>query len=129
MKAVTVHRGSRDGYQVARALSEAGLLETLVTDLYWPGDRPWARKIEQRVPGPVRAALNCRRSDGLPSRAVESCWFTGMAAYLAYERHWLGFDGAREPGGASREPGKLHRPALGGPGQAAGDAIAPGDQG
>jgi glycosyltransferase involved in cell wall biosynthesis len=114
MKAVTVHRGSRDGYQVARALSEAGLLETLVTDLYWPGDRPWARKIEQRVPGPVRAALNCRRSDGLPSRAVESCWFTGMAAYLAYERHWLGFDGAREAvrrcdGALGRRAGKIAR--------------------
>ncbi len=96
MKAVTVHRGSRDGYQVARALSEAGLLETLVTDLYWPADRPWARKAGEIVPGSLRAALNCRRSEGLPSGAVESCWLTGMAAYLAYERHWLSFDGARE---------------------------------
>ena len=96
MKAVTVHRGSRDGYQVARALSEAGLLETLVTDLYWPGDRAWARKLAARAPGLVRAALNCRRSEGLPSREVESCWLTGMAAYLAHERHWLSFDGARE---------------------------------
>jgi glycosyltransferase involved in cell wall biosynthesis len=114
MKAVTVHRGSRDGYQVARALSEAGLLETLVTDLYWPADRAWARKIEQRVPGSVRAALQCRWSEGLPSRAVESRWFTGMAAYLAYERHCLGFDGAREAvrwcdGALGRRAGKIAR--------------------
>ncbi len=96
MKAVTVHRGSRDGYQVARALSEAGLLETLVTDLYWPADRPWARKLGETAPGSVRAALMCRRSEGLPSRSVESCWLTGIGAYLANERHWLPFDGARQ---------------------------------
>ena len=33
---VVVHNGSRDGYQVAAALAEAGLLECLVTDLYAP---------------------------------------------------------------------------------------------
>ena len=33
MKVVTVHRGARDSYQVARALQEAGLLERLVTDI------------------------------------------------------------------------------------------------
>ena len=114
MKAVTVHRGSRDGYQVARALSEAGLLETLVTDLYWPADCPWARKLEQTVPASVRAALNCRWSEGLPSGSVESCWLPGLAAYLAYERHWLGFDGARKAvrrcdGALGRRAGRIAR--------------------
>jgi glycosyltransferase involved in cell wall biosynthesis len=114
MKAVTVHRGSRDGYQVARALSEAGLLETLVTDLYWPADRPWARKIEQRAPASLRAALKCRWSEGLPSRAVESCWLTGMAAYLAHERNWLSFDSARRAirrcdGTLGRRAGRIAR--------------------
>lgn len=35
-KFVVVHNGSRDGYQVAAALAEAGMLECLVTDLYAP---------------------------------------------------------------------------------------------
>ena len=35
-KFVVVHNGSRDGYQVAAALAEAGRLECLVTDLYAP---------------------------------------------------------------------------------------------
>lgn len=96
MKAVAVHRGSRDGYQVARALEEAGLLETLVTDLYWPGDRAWSRGIQKLMPPGLIPALSCRYSEGLPSRSVESCWLSGIAAYMAYERHSLPFDGARK---------------------------------
>lgn len=96
MKAVAVHRGSRDGYQVARALQEAGLLEALVTDLYWPADRTWARGIQTLLPRKVMSALSCRYSEGLPSRSVEQCSLSGMAAYLAYERHSLPFDGARK---------------------------------
>jgi glycosyltransferase involved in cell wall biosynthesis len=38
---VVVHAGSRDRYQVALALHEAGLLEKLVTDIYFPLDKPW----------------------------------------------------------------------------------------
>ncbi len=44
-KAVVVHTGARDAYQVARALDERALLECLVTDLYWPADRPWAARL------------------------------------------------------------------------------------
>ncbi len=34
-KAVVTHAGRRDSYQLALALSEGGLLESLVTDFYW----------------------------------------------------------------------------------------------
>lgn len=40
-RAVVVHAGNRDRYQVALALYEAGLLEKLVTDIYFPLDQPW----------------------------------------------------------------------------------------
>lgn len=50
MRVVTVHRGARDSYQVARSLYEADMLEALVTDLYWPGDCAWARACERRLP-------------------------------------------------------------------------------
>lgn len=96
MNAVVVHRGSRDGFQVARALEEAGLLETLVTDLYWPADRGWAAYVARLAPGKVLSALSCRYSTGLPSRSVESCWLSGTAAFLAHEWHGLPFNGARE---------------------------------
>lgn len=34
-KAVVTHAGRRDGYQLALALDEGGLLESLITDFYW----------------------------------------------------------------------------------------------
>ena len=34
-KAVVTHAGRRDGYQLALALDEGGLLESLITDYYW----------------------------------------------------------------------------------------------
>ncbi len=34
-KAVVTHAGRRDGYQLALALDEGGLLESLITDAYW----------------------------------------------------------------------------------------------
>lgn len=49
-KVVLVHGGARDAYQVAQALAEADLLDTLVTDLFWPSDRPWARALAAKLP-------------------------------------------------------------------------------
>ena len=40
-KAVVALAGARDGFQLPLALCEGGLLERLVTDLYWPADRHW----------------------------------------------------------------------------------------
>jgi glycosyltransferase involved in cell wall biosynthesis len=78
MKVVTVHRGARDNYQVARGLSEAGMLEALVTDMYWPGDRGWASAIERFVPRKVSGALRSRSESSLPSSRVMSCWGSGL---------------------------------------------------
>jgi glycosyltransferase involved in cell wall biosynthesis len=78
MKVVTVHRGARDNYQVARALSEAGMLETLVTDLYWPADHSWARAVERAVPVRVADALRRRYAESVPSKSVRCCWESGL---------------------------------------------------
>jgi glycosyltransferase involved in cell wall biosynthesis len=78
VKTVVVHRGARDGYQVARALAERGLLEALVTDLYWPSDRRWAHRIETTVSGTVGRTLRQRWSDPETSGRVSTCWASGL---------------------------------------------------
>lgn len=40
-KAVVALAGARDYYQLPLALHEGGLLQALVTDMYWPVDRKW----------------------------------------------------------------------------------------
>ena len=89
---MTVHRGARDGYQVARALEEVGLLETLVTDLYWPSDRRWAQGLERLSPRQVSQALRCRNAVNLSSKFVRSCWASGISSLLASKVRWLPFD-------------------------------------
>ncbi len=81
MRAVVVHRGARDAYQVARALADTGQLDRLVTDLYWPADRAWSRF----VPGKLQALFSSRHAPGLPSTSVHSCWFSGLLS-LACEK-------------------------------------------
>ena len=78
----------------------------------------------------IKAELN---TDTRPGRYV----LTGSTRYSVLPQAAQSLTGRAQdhqrpavvPGGASRAPGELHRPALGGPGQAAGDAIAPSDQG
>lgn len=82
MKVVTVHRGARDEYQVACALHEAGILESLVTDLYWPADSVWAKAAERATPARLRRKLLNRSSEALPGRAVRTCWATGSLALM-----------------------------------------------
>jgi glycosyltransferase involved in cell wall biosynthesis len=77
-KTVVVHRGARDGYQVARALAERGLLEALVTDLYWPSDHPWAHQVETALSGRLSHALLQRWSDPATSQRVSMCWASGL---------------------------------------------------
>jgi len=89
MKVVTVHRGARDSYQVARALQEAGLLERLVTDIYWPADRGWAGGIERRLPRRISAALSCRHAAGVPANAVTSCGLSGVSSLVASKASWM----------------------------------------
>ena len=84
-RAVVVHAGARDAYQLGLALSEAGLLEALVTDLFWTGDRPWARKLEQLLPLKAVRMLRQRSVTGLPSARVRVAWLTGLRT-LALEK-------------------------------------------
>ncbi len=81
MKVVTVHRGARDEYQVACALHEAGILESRVTDLYWPADE-WVSAAERALPGSLRRKLRNRTTELLPGQAVQSCWVSGSVALL-----------------------------------------------
>lgn len=96
MKVVTVHRGARDGYQVSRALGEAGLLEALVTDLYWPADHGWARAVERFAPGAAGGALRQRYADSLPSDSVVQCWGSGLVSLAASKVKPLSFKLQRE---------------------------------
>jgi glycosyltransferase involved in cell wall biosynthesis len=80
MKAVVVHRGARDGYQVARALAEREMLEALVTDLYWPAERPWARRLKDALPAKAARLLQQRWSDPQTSDRVSMCWASGLCS-------------------------------------------------
>ena len=77
-KTVVVHRGGRDAYQVAAALAEAGLLEALVTDLYWPNDRPMAAKFAKRAKASIRQMLMARYSSLVPSKLVTQTLLSGV---------------------------------------------------
>ena len=90
MKVVTVHRGARDFYQVSRALADAGLLRKLVTDLYWPADRPWAARSRRILPARIQQGIERRNTAGLPSNFVESC-STGDLFAFALEKSPLPF--------------------------------------
>ncbi len=92
MKVVTVHRGSRDGYQVAGALEEAGLLDALVTDLYWPADRGWARGLERIAGRRVKDVLRCRYAEHVPSHSVVSCGGSGFSSMVLNKMGWLPFE-------------------------------------
>jgi glycosyltransferase involved in cell wall biosynthesis len=80
-RVVVVHRGARDAYQVSRALAEAGLLESLVTDLYWPEDRSWARALTKLLPASLRFSLRARYAAGLPSSKVRLSIPYGPASF------------------------------------------------
>lgn len=81
-KVVVVHRGARDSYQVSRALAEEDMLDTLVTDLYWPQDRGWAKQLAQAAPASLRGLLQQRTEAALPSQLVEQCSFSGATSFL-----------------------------------------------
>ena len=67
-KAVVAFAGARDHYQLPLALSEAGLLQTFVTDTYWPADRRvFTAGVGRILPGSV---IQARFRQGIPSRRV-----------------------------------------------------------
>ena len=81
-RVVVVQSGARDAYQVALALAEAGLLEALVTDLFWPADRAWAKRLARHLPAGLEAMLRQRSEPRLPSSAVRLCALTGALTLL-----------------------------------------------
>ena len=81
-KAVVVHGGARDSYQLALALSEAGSLESLVTDLFWPTDLPWAKRLESRLSPTLREMVLRRSATGLPVAQVTQCAVVGLRGLL-----------------------------------------------
>lgn len=81
-KFVVVHGGARDGYQLALALQEHGLLEALVTDLFWPADSIWACWLEGKLPGYVQSLVRQRSRAGLPSSRVRQTLASGLLAHI-----------------------------------------------
>ncbi|HJQ67354.1 MAG TPA: glycosyltransferase family 4 protein [Blastocatellia bacterium] len=80
-KAVVVLAGGRDSYQLPLALDEGGLLEALVTDLYWPADKRWFSALcAPFVPGRVLSARYC--SDLSSSRVLLSKRSLAAAALM-----------------------------------------------
>lgn len=96
LKAVVVQSGARDAYQVALALEEAGLLEALVTDLYWPADRRWAQWLGGLLPQSFLAALMQRNERRLPSSRVRLCTAIGLMALLSDKLAGLPFSWKRQ---------------------------------
>ncbi len=81
-RAVVVHAGARDAYQLAQALSEAGLLEALVTDLFWTRDRFWARLLERLLPVRVVRMLRQRSAASIPAAKVQMALLTGLRTLI-----------------------------------------------
>ena len=81
-KFVVVHSGARDGYQLARALSESGMLEALVTDLFFPVDLKWARAVERLLPKRLRSLVLQRSDAHLPFAEIRVCAFAGLLTLL-----------------------------------------------
>jgi len=67
-RAVVVHAGRRDNYQVALALHEVGLLNKLVTELYFPGEKHLIEGLFTLFK--KRELLRLRYMEGLPSSHV-----------------------------------------------------------
>jgi len=70
-KAVAVLAGARDHFELPLALHEGDLLESLVTDWYWPADRPWFTRTAGRLMSP--ASIEKRFRPGLDSNRVRVC--------------------------------------------------------
>lgn len=77
-KVVVVHRGARDSYQVARALRDAGMLEKLVTDLYWAPSHSAMGSLAKLLPAGILRQLQLRNEPGLLASQVEMCAASGL---------------------------------------------------
>ena len=93
-RAVVVHAGARDAYQVALALEERGMLELLVTDLFWAAGEGWVSSLlVRRVPGLLRllrrrsvAGIQQRQVRLTPLRGLAALWLEKRPKYFALRR-------------------------------------------
>ncbi len=108
-KAVVVHAGARDAYQLALALQEHGLLDRLFTDLFWPAGATLANRIARHIPALHRQALQ-RSAPGLPFSSVKLNALRGLLC--------LGVEHVRRVPSALRR--RAHRTADAALGRAAG---------
>ena len=90
-KAVVVHAGARDAYQVALALEEAGMLKTLVTDMFWPADGAWAERLKGQLPQGIERKLRSRSAPGLPAKRVTQRALSGVGGLLLDKAAFLPF--------------------------------------
>ncbi len=81
-KAVVVHSGARDRYQVALALSQAGQLQCLVTDFFWSEEAGLGKLLARLLPGSVLRVLRQRSAPGLPPSQVKSCLRAALGGFL-----------------------------------------------
>ena len=82
-----MHNGARDRYQVALGLSQAGLLQCLVTDVFWSEETPFRRWLARHLPARVLSLLRQRSAPGLPPSQVKTCFSAGIAAFLLDKAH------------------------------------------
>lgn len=81
-KAVVVQAGARDQYQLPLALYEGDLLDTLVTDLYWPADGGFAKALARVQP--LQRLVGSRFCEGLDSKLVHMPLQAATAAAFLY---------------------------------------------
>ena len=112
-KAVIVHAGARDSYQLARALAEEGLLDRLYTDLFWPADHRLLNRLARLAPGFHRQALQ-RSAPGVPFELVHLNAARGILSLLVEKLRTV-------PAGLRR---RAHRSADAALGSAAGHRAA-----
>lgn len=94
-KVVVVHNGARDRYQVALALSKAGLLECLVTDFFWSEETMCGRILAAWLPKRVLAVLRQRSAPGLPKSQVKTCLIAGIGSFLLDKARFVPFNTRR----------------------------------
>lgn len=76
--------GARDGYQLPLALSEADLLEALVTDMYWPSDKRWFNtSLGKVIPAHFVRSRFCTGLDSGNVRVSAGAWALSVFGKVA----------------------------------------------
>lgn len=105
-KAVVTHAGRRDSYQLALALDEGHLLESLITDFYWNPAVYSALKTvlpHRGVPERICPGLDSRRVRLAPKAVLAD-----VAMKLIRGKDWHGYKDAALGGAARRQAIQTH---------------------